>query len=143
VLIAEKNKLFHMPLKKIFNEKIHLQKGQFIVRFEIQKEYTALPYIHVKKTKNEKIDYPLLTIAALKKGNTIRLGMSGLCRYPFRSEKVENHLNDSSISYEERCSRVLKALPSDVLNDISGSGEYRKFVLKNTLMNILEKMEGM
>ena len=95
-----------------------------------------------QKTKNEKIDYPLVSIAALKKDDRIRLAMSGVCSFPFRSPQIEECINDKSISREARATKVLDLLPAPVLNDISGSDGFRKFVLKNTLINTLETLEG-
>lgn len=142
-LVASGDQLKQVPIHEIFNERLTLQKGEFIVQFIIGKEYTSLPYVHVKKTKNEKIDYPLVSIAAMKKDNRIRLAMSGVCSFPFRSAQVEENFNNRNIPLEERASNVLEALPAPVLNDVSGSDIFRKFVLKNTLIDTLETLEGM
>ncbi len=141
VIVASDGKLKQLPVKDVFDKNLKLQKGEFIVQFIIKKEFMDLPYVHVKKTKNEKIDYPLLSIAALKKDNEIRLAMSGVCSFPFRSEKIEKNLNEKNTSMEERAGNILKVLPAPILSDISASGDYRKFVLKNTLINVMETME--
>lgn len=141
VIVASDGKLKQLPVKDVFDKSLKLQKGEFIVQFIIKKEFMDLPFVHVKKTKNEKIDYPLLSIAALKKDNEIRLAMSGVCSFPFRSEKIEKNLNEKNTSMEERAGNILKVLPAPILSDISASGDYRKFVLKNTLINVMEKME--
>ena len=142
-LVASGDKLRQVPIHETFNERLQLSKGEFIVQFIIGKEYTSLPYVHVKKTKNEKIDYPLISIAALKKDNQIRLAMSGVCSFPFRSTQVEECFNDRTVSWEKRAANVLESLPAPVLNDVSGSDNFRKFVLKNTLIDTLETLEGM
>ncbi len=48
-----------------------------------------------KEQKNEKIDYPLITMAGLKKDNKVHIAFSGLCEYPFRSNIIEDILNDN------------------------------------------------
>lgn len=141
VLVANGETLKQVPIQEVFNERLQLQKGEFIVRFIIGREYTTLPFVHVKKTKNEKIDYPLISIAAVKKDGRIRLAMSGVCSFPFRSPLVEDCLNDRSLLREARAVKALQALPAPVLNDISGSDSYRSFVLKGTLINTLETLE--
>lgn len=143
VIVASGDKLRQIPIHEAFNERLQLPKGEFIVQFIIGREYTTLPFIHVKKTKNEKIDYPLLTIAAIKKDNRIRLAMSGICSFPFRSAQVEEYLNEKNISQELRVTNAINNLPAPVLNDVSASDSYRKFVLKNTLISTLETLEGM
>lgn len=143
VIVTDGGKLKKIPVCEAFNERLQLPKGEFIIQFYIRKEYTSLPYVHVKKTKNEKIDYPLISVAALKKDNKIRLAMSGVCSFPFRSPLVEKCLNDKSLAWEARASKIIESLPAPVLNDVSGSDTYRKFVLKNTLINTLKTLEGM
>jgi xanthine dehydrogenase molybdenum-binding subunit len=127
----------------VFVERLQLPRGEFIVQFVIDKGYKSLPYVHVKKTKNEKIDYPLVSIAALRKDNKIRLAMSGVCAFPFRSSDMEERLNDMNDSWGVRADKALEHLPAPVLNDVSGSDGYRKFVLKNTLLNTLNTLEAM
>ncbi len=143
VVVASGDKLKQVSINEIFNERLQLPKGEFIVQFLIGKEYTTFPFVHVKKTKNEKIDYPLISVAALKKDNRIKLAMSGVCPFPFRSSQIEKYLNDKSVPWETRVDNALNSLPAPVLNDASGTDNYRKFVLKNTLINTLETLEGM
>lgn len=142
VTIAGENKLRNVPLSEVFIERLHLAKGEFIVRFALEKEYTALPFVHVKKTKNEKIDYPLVSIAATKQNDKLRIAFSGVCGFPFRSSQIEGSLNDTNSSRATRVNNVLNQLPAPVLNDVGGSDKYRKFVLKNALMTTLETLEG-
>jgi len=118
-----------------------LQKGEFILKSTVNKIYLQMPYIHVKKTKNEKIDYPLITAAALKKDGQIRIAFSGLASYPFRDIGIETVLNDSPLSFDVRADKITQALSGIILNDLSGSADYRKYVLKNTIVNILETLK--
>ncbi len=142
VTIAGENKLRNVPLSEVFIERLHLAKGEFIVRFALEKQYTALPFVHVKKTKNEKIDYPLVSIAATKQNDKLRIAFSGVCGFPFRSSQIEGSLNNINSSRETRVNNVLNQLPAPVLNDVGGTDKYRKFVLKNALMTTLETLEG-
>lgn len=142
ILVTEGSNLKQIPLSEVFNERLQLPKGEFIVQFIIGKEYTFLPFVHVKKTKNEKIDYPLITVAAIKKDNRIRLATSGVCGFPFRSIQIEDYLNDKDVLLETRITNVLNHLPAPISNDLSGSDSYRKFALHNTLVNTLETLEG-
>ena len=141
VIITSNGQLKKLPIQDVFNKSLQLSKGDFIVQFIINKEYTSLPYAHIKKTKNEKIDYPLISLSALKKENRIRLAMSGVCSFPFRSYLIEDDLNNLSKSCPDRASDVLSHLPSYVLNDVTGSDGYRKFVLRDTLINIMKTLE--
>lgn len=113
-----------------------------MVQVIIDNEYVNLSFRHVKRTKQEKVDYPLLTVAIIKKNNNIRAAFSGLWGFPFRSNEVEKHINDTSISLDERIDDVINHLSDSISNDILASSEYRKFVLRNTLKDMLENMEG-
>ncbi|MGE4277927.1 MAG: xanthine dehydrogenase family protein subunit M [Lawsonibacter sp.] len=128
-------------IKQIFQERLLLPKGEFLLRAAVHKSFLQLPYFHVKKTKNEKIDYPLITAAGLKKDGVIRIAFSGLAAYPLRDAGVEAVLNDSALSFEQRAQKIVSALSGIILNDLSGSAEYRKYVLKNTIINVLEVMK--
>lgn len=142
VVIAGENGQRQAPIYEVFNERLKLNRGEFILQFIIDKVYTTLPHVHVKKTKNEKIDYPLITVAALKKDDRIRIAFSGLCAFPFRSLKTEDHLNDKNCEWDIRINNVISNLPAPVLNDISGTDKYRVFVLRDVLLNTLTMLEG-
>lgn len=142
VLVAGENGHRLVPIHEIFDERLRLDKGEFIVQVITDKAYTTLPHVHVKNTKNEKIDYPLLTVAAVKKDGRIRIAFSGLCPFPFRSLQVEDDLNDKNSGWDTRVNNVISHLPAPVLNDISGTGKYREFVLRDTLLNTLKTLEG-
>lgn len=141
-VIAGINGIRKAPIIQVFDQRLNIQRGEFILQIITDSDYVLAPYVHVKKTKVEKIDYPLLTVASLKKNNGIRVAFSGLCNFPFRSEDMEKELNDNNADWGERIIKALNYIPAGILNDISGSDMYRKFVLKDTLMNVLKTFEG-
>lgn len=126
----------------VFRQRMQLEQGEFIIRFLIDRAYLDVPYIHVKKTKNEKIDYPLLTVAAMNDQGRIRMAFSGLCAFPFRSFAMEDILNDAALRSEEKAERIKGELPGGFLDNVDGTGPYRAFVLKNTVVNALERLGG-
>lgn len=140
-IIAYSDGIRKVALSEVFSKKLLLNKGELLLQTVIDAEYTKLPYVHMKKTKNEKIDYPLITVSGLKRDGRFRLALSGVCQYPFRSRAMEEHLNDSSLTYEERIGKALEQLPDKLLGDVSGSAEYRRFVLQNTLYNTINAFE--
>ncbi|GAA3334101.1 hypothetical protein GCM10020331_100740 [Ectobacillus funiculus] len=88
------------------------------------------------------VDYPLITLAALRTDTSIRVAISGLCNFPFRSSSMEMELNNKSATLEDRIERAVRYIPAPVLEDIRGSREYRVFVLQNTLYDALTYLEG-
>lgn len=141
MVVANQYGMKRVPITEVFNERLCLGKGEFLVQTITNRDYTLLPYVHVKKTKQDKIDYPLVTIAALKKDNKIRIALSGLCYYPFRSEFMEEDLNNTDVSIETRINNSINHLPGPVVDDVLGSADYRKFVLYNILAQTLKRLE--
>lgn len=140
-VIASASGIRKAALPEVFKRKLNLNRGELLLQIETDAEYVNLPYVHMKKTKNEKIDYPLVTVSGLIKDGRLRLAFSGVCQYPFRSLEIESALNDNSLTIEERINKTMDNLPDKVLGDVSGSSEYRRFVLKNTLYNTLKVSE--
>lgn len=130
-----------VPLNSVFGKKINLSKGEFIAQVIIDEEYADLPYAHVKRTKQDKIDYPLITAAALKKEGSIRIAFSGLFSFPFRSHEVEKELNNPNQPVSSRIENIISMLHSYILEDDLGSREYREFVLTNIIKAIYENFE--
>jgi CO/xanthine dehydrogenase FAD-binding subunit len=141
-MIAGMEGIRYVPIHQLFIEKLRLNEGEFLVQIMTDIEYVKLPFYSVKKRKLEKIDYPLITLAALKEGSRIRIAFSGLCAFPFRSSLMETEINNNQLSVEERIERTVLRVPAPVLDDIRGSREYRLFVLKNMLQDMLAKLEG-
>lgn len=141
VMIAGNSGLKRVPFNQVFNGRIQLAKGEMIIQIIIQKGYLNLPYVHVKKTKNEKIDYPLITLAGIKKGGKIMISFSGVYDHPVRSAKIEEVLNDKSAPVSTRIKSIIDSMP-EPLNDIQGSSGYRKFLLMGVLQETIENLEG-
>ena len=141
VIAGLKNKRKEL-LKNIFNERLQLNTGEMIVKIIISKEFLFLPHCHVKRTKNEVIDYPLLSMVALKCENRINIAFSGLGDYPFRATKMEDILNNEKILKEDRVQSAVDSIDDKIKSDMSGSKEYKSFMLFNVLGTALEKLQG-
>ncbi|ABW17826.1 FAD binding domain-containing protein [Alkaliphilus oremlandii] len=141
VVLAGYSGIHTVPLKDVFQEKLLLSEGDMILQVIVGKEFLSLPYFHVKRTKYEKIDYPLITASALQKNKNIQIAFSGLCDSPFRSILVEEILNNGDYSFQEKIRRVLENIPAPILEDVSGSSEYRKFVVQQILQDVLKRFE--
>lgn len=70
------------------------------------------------------------------------MAFSGLCAFPFRATAMEFAINNNQMSVEERIENTVLRIPAPVLDDIRGSREYRLFVLRNILRDMLEHFEG-
>ncbi|MEH7461411.1 FAD binding domain-containing protein [Bacillus thuringiensis] len=136
-VIAGTEGIKYVPVRQAFVEKLQLQKGEFLVQIITERQYVTVPYYSVKKRQLEKIDYPLVTVAAIKYGGEIRMACSGLCAFPFRSFQMEANLNNKQIPFEKRIESALNHIPAPVLDDIRGSRAYRTFVFQSVLQELL------
>ncbi len=131
-----------VSFQSVFQGRIQLKQGEFIVQVHIPTWALSARYAHIKKTAHEKIDYPLVSLAAIWKDGNLRIAFSGICSYPFRSGEIESVLNDRTKPCKERAGQAVDLLPEPAYSDAKDSGEYRAFVLKNTLQALLEEWEN-
>lgn len=130
-----------LPIEAVFPGRMQLKAGEFILCARLPLWATIARHAHIKRAAAEKIDYPLLTVAALEKEGALCLAFSGLCGHPFRSGEMEAALNQRNASAAQRAEQAAGLLPAPVLDDSRASARYRLFVLKNTLRGLVEEWE--
>lgn len=130
-----------VPINEIFREQLQLKEGEFLVQIATEKRFIEAPFFTFKRRQQWDTGYPLITVAAVNIDNEIRIAVSGLCPYPFRSQEVEAALNKRGIQVEERVNGALALLPEPILDDVEGSTEYRLFVLQNLMYDVLATLE--
>jgi CO/xanthine dehydrogenase FAD-binding subunit len=140
VVLADSSGMRTIKIDNIYRERIELNPFEFIVQVKTPAKYLGLPYFHLKRTKQDKITYPLVTVCALRSDNQIRLAFSGVCHFPFRSTGMEKELNDNSTPMEVRLERAINNIPAAILDNLEGSVGFRQFVVKNLLVKILSSM---
>ncbi|MDU0200470.1 MULTISPECIES: FAD binding domain-containing protein [Paenibacillus] len=141
VILAGPSGVRQIPIRQILNGEPRLEKGELLVQIITNANYLEMPYVTIKKTKLERIDYPIVRIAGLHTGEEIRMAFSGVSAIPFRSKKIEEILNDTSLSLEARVDIAIQWWPVPILNDILSSSAYRTFVLRNTLLDAMAALE--
>ncbi|WP_223587833.1 FAD binding domain-containing protein [Neobacillus bataviensis] len=130
-----------IPINEIFHEQLRLKRGEFLVQLATDSQFITAPFISIKHRQQWDTGYPLITIAALKTGQEIRVAISGLCPFPFRSKEVESVLNNTGLSLAARVEGALEVVPDPILDDVEGSAEYRLFVLQNLFYDVLAGLE--
>lgn len=140
VIIAGPGGDRRMKIQDVFQQTMQLNPGELVIQIITDTEYLSLPHDEVKKTRNDKIDYPIVSIAVLKKDGRIRVAVSGLCAFPFRSISIEDEINNHSLDLKVRVDNTIRHLPASILSDIHASAEYREFVFKNTLLKIIQEL---
>jgi CO/xanthine dehydrogenase FAD-binding subunit len=142
MVVAGSRGIRTIPINKIFNKSLLLENDEFLVQMKTDHKYLQQPFVSVKKRRQWNTGYPLITVAALKVNGMIRIAISGLTIYPFRSPEMEEKLNNLGGSLEDRINQALAVLKVPTLDDSEGSFRYRLFVLKNTLQDVLYQIEG-
>lgn len=127
-----------VPFETVFDGRMRLMNAECITQIHIPRPLTQVPYFHIKHTTNEKIDYPLVSMASLINDNAMRVAFSGVCSFPFRSIEMETVLNDASIPPEMRAKKAITMLPEAACSSVEGTGEYRLFVLETMMLSLLE-----
>jgi aerobic carbon-monoxide dehydrogenase medium subunit len=127
-------------INDIFNKQLQLNSGQFLVQVATEKRFIEAPFYTFKRRQQWDTGYPLITVAAIKIGNGVRVAFSGLCPFPFRPSQVEEALNQRGLPMADRVDRALSVLPAPILDDIEGSSNYRLFVLRNLLLDVLSAL---
>lgn len=141
VVLAGPSGVRQVPIRQILNGEPRLEKGELLIQIISNPSYLKMPFVTIKKTKFERIDYPIVRIAGLQTGDGIRVAFSGVSAIPFRSKKIEEILNDTSLSLETRVDNAIQWWPVPILNDILSSAAYRTFVLRNTLLDVMSALE--
>ncbi len=142
MVIAGLNGIKTVFIHEIFKEQLLLEQGELLVAIKTDRSYLNLPYVSIKKRRQWNTGYPLITVAALKVNGKIRIAISGLTTYPFRSKQMEKQLNKSEFSLDKRIDEAIDTLKVPSLDDSEGSFQYRLFVLKNTLYDVFHQLEG-
>lgn len=125
----------------VFQQTLNLQSGEFLVHIATPRQFVEAPFISIKRRQQWETGYPLITVAALKQAGEVRVAISGLCPFPFRSQEMENALNRRELAVDRRVEGALAVLPEPILDDVEGSDKYRLFVLRNLLNDILFEFE--
>jgi CO/xanthine dehydrogenase FAD-binding subunit len=136
-ILAGPEGIREVPINDIFQEELKLKQGEVLVQLVTDKQAIDAPFTSIKRRQQWETGYPLITIAALAINNGVRVAISGLSPFPFRSLGVEAVLNNRRISIEERINQAVERLPQPILDDVEGSSNYRIFVLKNLFVEVM------
>ena len=131
-----------VPFGSAFQGRMRLNPGELVARVRVPSWALMARHAHIKRTAQEKIDYPLVNVTALWKDGALRAAFSGLAAQPLRSPEVEAILNDRGATPENRASGAARLLSEFARSDAEGSGEYRLFVVRNALQALLEDWEN-
>lgn len=131
-----------VPINEIFQEQLQLKTGEILVQLATETRFITAPFVSIKRRQQWDTGYPLITIAAMKLAQEVRIAISGLCPFPFRSKELEAALNTRELPLVSRIDKALAKLPKPILDDVEGSAQYRLFVLRNLLSDVLAALDS-
>jgi CO/xanthine dehydrogenase FAD-binding subunit len=140
VTVAGLEGIRRITMDELYDKGIKLNKGDLIVQVMVNTRFLSLPYVHVKRTKNDKIGYPLITIGALKDNNRIRYAFSGLCSFPFHSQTIEDILNRQNCDLNSKLDEAIRNLPDFIISDTTGSNDYRRFMFHRMVIQTMNDL---
>ena len=135
--IANDQCIREVPICDVLNRGGKLDTGELILMVSLEKRFAAYPFAHIKKTKAEKIGYPLVSVAALIADGMLKLGASALCSYPFRFKDILIADKQPTIVIQE----LESGRPEPILSDLEGFVGYRQFIFEKTVEEILQELE--
>jgi CO/xanthine dehydrogenase FAD-binding subunit len=139
-------------LRDRFDKRLVLDPGELVLNFSLPEHFASLPWVHRRKTRTGKVDYPLVTLCLVRDGSAFRLGVSGAHPYPQRSDAADAALSAEPVPGKpvpakpvpdtpvpSRMAAVLDALGLPK-SDQRASGDYRAALLKLMLGYALEEL---
>ncbi|QUI21348.1 FAD binding domain-containing protein [Vallitalea pronyensis] len=142
VIIANQEGIRNEPFLEVYNNGLHLQPGDLIVQFIIPRRVLNLPYYTQKLRKIGEFGYPLIGLSLVKDQGKLKAAFSAVCKNAFRSRQVEDALNDDTLPLNKRVDRAIHNIPCSIVSNLQGSAPYKKFVLKQQLVEALTQLEG-
>ncbi|MGG1658396.1 FAD binding domain-containing protein [Brevibacillus sp. NRS-1366] len=139
--IATDDGIKQVSIHDVIEREVQLLPHEFLLKIAVDRQVTTLPYLSEKRTRIDRIGYPIVSIAAIHNQGEVHIAFSGVCSFPFRSEKVEQALNDQTLSLEKRISSAIQEFPESVMEDHHASASFRKFIVHNLMLDTIERFE--
>jgi xanthine dehydrogenase molybdenum-binding subunit len=130
-----------LAVREVFNKRLALASGEFLVRLSLPRAAFAKPSYYVRHTKDARIDYPLVSLAMLRDGDRVRAAVSGTASYPVARDDMDELLSGSG-DPEERAAEAAGLLDGSIRTDMRGSADYRRFLFEDALAKGLRELEG-
>lgn len=137
--IASAKGIRQVPIAGLISNGVSLSPGELLVKVTLDNKFASLPCAHIKKSKTEKIGYPLISLSAINVQNTMRLAASGLTEYPFRFPDI---LFDEGQTPADITRNITGMISSPVFDDIEGCAAYRRFIFERTTENIIRELKN-
>lgn len=148
---VETKELQEKPITEVFERRMKLSKGEFIVQFKTNSEAALKRFATIRKVKQGEVAYPMLLVVALEsliedEADKMHWAFSNVCPFPFSSAEVDEFIHQlvgdkSSVGIED-LDTLKEYLPTKLANDLQAGPDYREFNLKVAVRDALEVIKG-
>lgn len=126
-------------VKKTFNEifknRLILNKGDFLVAIEFEKDDLPKLFSTIRRTKSGKIDYPLIHLVGVINNNKMSFATSGYKAFPEAFLEIDvPQKNDTEV-----INKILENMSSNIKSDGLGNSDYRENLMALAFSEILNK----
>lgn len=130
-----------ISLKKEFNKRLSLGKGELVSQFSLSSQKIKEPFYFVRRTKDSPVDYPVLTACFSGLKGKLTMAVSGAFSYPIRDEKANQILNQSNLAIKKRAEKITGYFSSLYKTDYRASAAFRQHLLKLAIEDALNALE--
>ncbi len=120
-----------VPLAKLFEKRLRLAAGEALVALRVPVAAASLPHAYARRTKDSRVDYPLLTACFVRDGRTLRVAVSGLGDYPAKLPDREMGRGAPATDTAGLAARA----------DMRASAEYRVALFQRALEEAAARLE--
>lgn len=139
ISIAGPGGIIREPITRRFAKRLLLEPGEFLLAVHLPDEARE-PGFYDRRTRDARVDYPLVTLCLTKSGGELRFAASGVHGYPVRSSAAEQALAGTG-GTRGRAERAAATIPDRVWEDFRASAEYRQELFVQSLARGLEEVE--
>lgn len=138
--IAGPNGQREAALTELFDKRLKLEKGEFLVSLSVTREAAEAPSFYRRKTKDSRIDYPIMALSAAKFDSGIAFACSGVYSYPLRSVAAEKALAGASGGPGAKAEAAVAAAGMEPKSDMRAGADYRRMLLVRALSDAIEEL---
>lgn len=136
-------RLVRWSLRSRFDKRLALLPGELLLGFWIPKAATEARSAYVRKTRTGPIDYPLITLCALRTRSGAAWALGGAFPYPARSDEADGALSEALAASGDARARALgraAAALGEPRSDQRAGGEYRAALIALALESVAEEL---
>lgn len=136
-------RLVRWGLRSRFDKRLALLPGELLLGFSVPGAAARARAAYVRKTRTGPIDYPLITLCALRTHDGAAWALGGAYPYPARSDEADGALAEALAASGDAKARALgraSAALGEPRSDPRASGEYRAALIALALETVAEEL---